>query len=94
MGDLAILGARYQPEAPGWHVALGALKGRARRYVFEPVIGHRIYAVSLAASKTCDVVVAMIDSDAPIASEVEESALGFLGRGNVAAWAEGLVGRS
>jgi hypothetical protein len=94
MGDLVILGPRYQPEVPGWPVALGTLKGRARRYVFEPVVGRQIHAVSLATSKACDVVVAMIDSDAPIASEVEESAISFLSRGGVAAWAEGLVGRS
>jgi hypothetical protein len=94
MGDLAVLGARYQPDGPGWPIALGKLKGRARRYVFEPVVGRRIHAVSLAAAKTCDVVVAMIDSDAPIAPAVEGAAFGFLRGEGMAAWAEGSVGRS
>jgi hypothetical protein len=94
MGDLAILGPRYQPDGPGWPLALGALSGRARRYVFEPGIGPKIHAVSLAAAKSCDVVVALVDSDAPIAPEIEQSALAFLSGGSMATWAERAVGGS
>jgi hypothetical protein len=40
------------------------------------------------------VVVALVDSDAPIAPEIEQSALAFLSGGSMATWAERAVGGS
>lgn len=92
VSDLPVLGERYAPAGPGWPVVFGPFAGRARRYVFTDAGHRRRYALAVAASRRCDVVVALVDGEGPIGAAGEAAALRFLADAPLLAWATAAVG--
>jgi hypothetical protein len=91
VGDLVVLGQDYATDGSGRPMRIGGLVGRTRRYLVKESGGRRLYAVGLAVSAHCDVLVGTIDSDWPIAPETENAAFNFLDGEPVRSWAEKAV---
>ncbi|MDB5572706.1 MAG: hypothetical protein JWN93_3889 [Hyphomicrobiales bacterium] len=88
IGDVELIGTGFAPVEVGREIAVGAMKGRARRYgAGAPSAG----ALSVAFSRKCDVMVAtaLID-DAP---ESAARAMAFVQSAAVVNWAGRVLGR-
>jgi hypothetical protein len=88
VSDLAALGDSFIPQGQGWSVDFGAFTGRARRYVVADRGGGRRFALAVAASRRCDLVVALVDSDARFDAGTERSALHLLATPRLLDWFE------
>ena len=85
VADLDLLSDEFVPRAVGKVIRVGDMAGRARLYSINMADGSRRSAVGIAASRKCDLMVAV--AVAPAATpEIESKALAFLGSHAVAGW--------
>ncbi|WP_406856445.1 hypothetical protein ABEG18_02110 [Alsobacter sp. KACC 23698] len=75
--DLDLIAPTFRPAGPGAPIRIGALPGRARRYVMETPDGPRS-AVGVAVSQRCDVVVAVALSRRPVGDDALGLAVALL----------------
>lgn len=94
VSDLAALGDSFIPQGDGWSVDFGAFTGRARRYVVADRGGGRRFTLAVAASRRCDLVVALVDSEEHLDVDTERAALHFLATPRLLDWFEGSMGAS
>lgn len=90
VGDLAVLSQSYTPLAPGTIVSLGNIQGRARHFAVYAPNQAKQYAIGVALSRKCDVIVATVVGDSPISSRAEDSAFKLLNSQEIKHWIEAL----
>ena len=86
VSDLPVLSDRYAPDGAGWPIGVGPMVGRARRYTVLEFANRKRFAIAVAASRRCDVVVALMDSDGPLSPDIERAGLTFLGSAPLLDW--------
>ena len=92
VGDLGLLGWQSRARALGAPVTVGWMKGRARAFVVEGRDRRERHALTVAVSNKCDAVVATVVADQPISSDIERSAIEFLGSRPILRWAAANTG--
>jgi hypothetical protein len=88
VGDLELVSAKYIPLAPGYPVAVGILKGRARLFAVERPLQSPITMLAIAMAHKCDAVVATVMGVPDLQTAQEGAALEFLRSEMVQHWAE------
>ena len=92
VGDLGLVGWQSRARAPGAPVTVGWMKGRSRAFVVEGRDRRERHALTVAVSNKCDAVVATVVADQPISSDIERSAIEFLGSRPILRWAAANTG--
>ena len=92
VGDLGLLGWQSRARALGAPVTVGWMKGRARAFVVEGRDRRERHALTVAVSNKCDAVVATVVADQPVSSDIERSAIEFLGSRPILRWAAANTG--
>ena len=92
VGDLSLVGWQSRPRALGAPVTVGWMKGRSRAFVVEGRDRRERHALTVAVSNKCDAVVATVVADQPISSDIERSAIEFLGSRPILRWAAANTG--
>jgi hypothetical protein len=85
VADLDLLSEKFVPLEPGKLVHVADMAGRSRNYDLRMSDGSRRLAVGIAASRRCDLMVAVAVGK-PAASDVARKALDFLGSNAMAGW--------
>ncbi len=85
VADLDLLSERFVPLEPGKVIHVADMAGRARNYTIDMPDGSRRTAVGVAASRRCDLMVAVAVGLAPT-PDLERSALAFLDSHAMAGW--------
>jgi hypothetical protein len=85
VADLDLLSERFVPLEPGKVIHVADMAGRARTYTVHMPDGSRRTAVGVAASRRCDVMVAVAVGHAPT-PDLEPKALKFLGSHAMTGW--------
>jgi hypothetical protein len=85
VADLDLISERFAPLEPGKQVQLAGMPGRLRAYELTMPDGARHFAVGIAASHRCDLLVAVAQGNGA-ASGVERAALEFLGSDEMTRW--------
>jgi hypothetical protein len=87
VGDVYMVAESYDPLGPGASIAVGSMRGRARRYVAHVATGDWPL-LSVAYNDRCDVVVVIADSpDAP-PDRIEAQVMRFLNSDFVVRWSQ------
>ena len=92
VGDLSLVGWQSRARALGAPVTVGWMKGRSRAFVVEGRDRRERHALTVAVSNKCDAVVATVVADQPISSDIERSAIEFLGSRPILRWAAANTG--
>jgi hypothetical protein len=92
VGDLGLVGWQSRARAPGAPVTVGWMKGRSRAFVVEGRDRRERHALTVAVSNKCDAVVATVVADQPVSSDIERSAIEFLGSRPILRWAAANTG--
>jgi hypothetical protein len=85
VSDLDLISERFAPRAPGRAIDVAGMRGRLRSYDLDMPDGSRHVAVGIAASRRCDLVVAVAQGRGA-APELQRAALAFLGSRDMAKW--------
>jgi hypothetical protein len=85
VADLDLLSEKFVPLEPGKLVHVADMAGRSRNYDLRMSDGSRRLAVGIAASRRCDLMVAVAVGK-PAGSDVARNALDFLGSNAMAGW--------
>jgi hypothetical protein len=85
VADLDLLSERFVPREPGKVVHVADMAGRMRNYDLRMPDGSLRLAVGIAASRRCDLMVAVAVGK-PAGSDVQRRALDFLGSNAIAGW--------
>jgi hypothetical protein len=85
VADLDLLSEKFVPLEPGKVVHVADMAGRARNYDLRMRDGSHRLAVGIAASRRCDLMVAVAVGK-PAAANVVRKALDFLGSNAIAGW--------
>jgi hypothetical protein len=85
VADLDLLSEKFVPLEPGKLVHVADMAGRSRNYDLRMSDGSRRLAVGIAASRRCDLMVAVAVGK-PAGSDVARKALDFLGSNAMAGW--------
>ncbi|QOG18196.1 hypothetical protein FOM02_13390 [Bradyrhizobium sp. SEMIA] len=83
--DIDLVSPRFAPVATGEEVALGELRGRARRYDLDMPDGVRHAAIGVAVSRRCDLFVAVVQGRGE-AGAMQRAALTFLETQEMRGW--------
>ncbi|HML14170.1 MAG TPA: hypothetical protein VK456_12750 [Xanthobacteraceae bacterium] len=92
VGDIAIIGGRVSPLAPGRAVTVAWMKGRSRPYTVTKTFPPAESALEMALNEHCDAVVATVIVARGAAAALEQPALDFLNSDVVLRWAERTLG--
>jgi hypothetical protein len=85
VADLDLLSEKFVPLEPGKVVHVADMAGRTRTYYLKMRDGSHRLAVGIAASRRCDLMVAVAVGK-PANSDVARKALDFLGSNAIAGW--------
>jgi hypothetical protein len=85
VADLDLISDRFVPLEPGTVVHVAAMAGRMRTYDLQMPDGSRRTAVGIAASRRCDLMVAVVLGKVG-AQGLRQSALDFLSSNSAAGW--------
>ena len=85
VADLDLISERFAPLEPGRAVRIAGLQGRLRSYDLSMADGSRHAATGIAASRRCDLLVAVAQGKAT-APQLQRMALEFLGSGDMTQW--------
>jgi hypothetical protein len=92
VGDIAIIGGKVSPLAPGRAVTVAWMKGRSRPYAATKTSPPAESALEMALNEHCDAVVATVIVARGQATALEQPALDFLASDVVLRWAERTLG--
>ena len=85
VADLDLISERFVPLEPGRVIRIADMPGRLRSYDLQMADGARHAAVGLAASRRCDLLVAVAQGKGT-APGIQRVALDFLASGDMARW--------
>src|SRR3979411_110975 len=85
VADLDLVSERFVPVESGKAIEVAGMKGRLRTYHLQMAAGSQHWAVGMAVSRRCDLLVASAHGRGE-ASEVRRVAMGFLARDDMERW--------
>jgi hypothetical protein len=92
VGDLELLGDRFEALGGGRLITVGWMNGRSRPYQIKPPYATPVTALAIAFNDKCDVVVATVVADPRSMAAAESVALQFLNADFVLRWVERELG--
>jgi hypothetical protein len=92
VGDLELLGERFEGLAEGQLIAVGSMKGRSRAYQVQIPYAPPATVIAIAFNDKCDVVVATVVADRRHVATAQHAALEFLNGDLVRRWIERELG--
>lgn len=85
VADLDLISARFAAIEPGSAIRIAGMPGRVRNYDLAMPDGSRHAAIGIAASRRCDLLVA-VGQGKGSASDIQQMALRFLGSSDMTRW--------
>ena len=92
VGDIALIGGRAAPLAPGRAIAVRWMKGRSRPYAVAAALPSAGAALEMAINEHCDAIVATVVVSRGDPAAMEQPAIDFLNSDVVLRWAERTLG--
>jgi hypothetical protein len=92
VGDIALIGGRADPLAPGRAIAVRWMKGRSRPYAVAAPLPSAGSALEMAINEHCDAIVATVVMGRGDPTAMEQPAIDFLNSDTVLRWAERTLG--
>jgi len=85
VADLDLISARFVAIAPGSVIRIAEMQGRIRSYDLQMADGARHWAIGIAVSRRCDLLIAVAQGKGTAAG-VQRAALEFLASGEMTRW--------